>query len=150
MAQNFAVATPKPASLSNNCETWTIDPGVQRANIKKNGVGMESGQNLRRNLLKTLGAGAFAASIGGCAPMQASSAKYPRPYSRKPWAAPRVSMDNVIRAIVGHRPYRPSGFVVKSEQFDEKTVIHNYGHGGGGISICWGSSALAVRETLAM
>lgn len=111
---------------------------------------MESRQNLRRNLLKTLGAGAFAASIGGCAPMQASSAKYPRPYSRKPWAAPRVSMDSVIRAIVGHRPYRPSGFVVKSEQFDEKTVIHNYGHGGGGISICWGSSALAVRETLAM
>ena len=59
-------------------------------------------------------------------------------------------MDNVIRAIVGHRPYRPSGFVVKSEQFDDKTVIHNYGHGGGGISICWGSSALAVRETLAI
>ena len=59
-------------------------------------------------------------------------------------------MDNVIRDIVGHRPYRPSGFVVKSEQFDDKTVIHNYGHGGGGISLSWGSSALAVRETLNM
>jgi glycine/D-amino acid oxidase-like deaminating enzyme len=59
-------------------------------------------------------------------------------------------MDNVIWAIVGHRPYRPSGFVVKSEQFDDKTVVHNYGHGGGGISLSWGSSALAVRETLNM
>jgi len=59
-------------------------------------------------------------------------------------------MDSVIRSIVGHRPYRPSGFVVRSEQFDDKTVVHNYGHGGGGISISWGSSALAVRETLAM
>jgi D-amino-acid oxidase len=111
---------------------------------------MESRQNLRRNLLKTLGAGALAASVGGCVSTQATAPKYPRSYSRKPWAAPRVSMDNVIRAIVGQRPYRPSGFVVKSEQFDDKTVIHNYGHGGGGISICWGSSALAVRETLAM
>ena len=59
-------------------------------------------------------------------------------------------MGSVIRAIVGHRPYRPSGFVVKSEQFDDKTVVHNYGHGGGGISLSWGSSALAVRETLGM
>jgi glycine/D-amino acid oxidase-like deaminating enzyme len=59
-------------------------------------------------------------------------------------------MDNVIREIVGHRPYRPSGFVVKGEQFDEKLVVHNYGHGGGGISLSWGSSALAVRETLGM
>ncbi|MEM8491801.1 MAG: FAD-dependent oxidoreductase [Pseudomonadota bacterium] len=48
--------------------------------------------------------------------------------------------------LVGHRPYRPSGFVVRKETFDDKTVIHNYGHGGGGISLSWGSSALAVRE----
>jgi glycine/D-amino acid oxidase-like deaminating enzyme len=59
-------------------------------------------------------------------------------------------MDNVIRVIVGHRPFRPAGFRVESEWFDDKTVIHNYGHGGGGISLAWGSSALAVRETLAM
>ena len=31
-----------------------------------------------------------------------------------------------------------------------KVVIHNYGHGGGGISLSWGSSALAVRETAGM
>ena len=107
-------------------------------------------RNRRRELLKTLGAAAVAASVSACAPMAARSAKYPRPYSRKPWAAPRVSLDNVIRAIVGHRPFRPSGFVVKSEQFDDKVVVHNYGHGGGGISLSWGSSALAVRETLGM
>lgn len=105
---------------------------------------------LRRNLLKTIGAGGLAATLGGCAPMVASSKKYERAYSRKPWVAPRISMDNVIRVIVGHRPYRPAGFVVKSEQYDDKTVIHNYGHGGGGLSLSWGSSALAVRETLGM
>ncbi len=59
-------------------------------------------------------------------------------------------MNNVIREIVGHRPYRPSGFVVKSERFDKKLIVHNYGHGGGGISLAWGSSALAVRELGAM
>ena len=104
----------------------------------------------RRNILKTLGAGAVAAAIGGCAPMVASTPRYPRFYSRKAWAKPRVSMDNVIRSIVGHRPFRPSGFNVSKEQFDEKTVVHNYGHGGGGISLSWGSSALAVRETMGM
>lgn len=56
-------------------------------------------------------------------------------------------MDAVIRVIVGHRPYRPTGFRVEREQFNDKVVIHNYGHGGGGLSLGWGSSALAVRET---
>jgi len=107
-------------------------------------------QRLRRDLLKTLGAGAMAASLGGCAPIATTPPSYPRPYSRNPWAAPRISMDNVIRVIVGHRPFRPPGFVVKSEHFDEKVVVHNYGHGGGGISLSWGSSALAVRETIGM
>ena len=32
----------------------------------------------------------------------------------------------------------------------EKLVIHNYGHGGGGITLSWGSSALAVREAPAI
>lgn len=59
-------------------------------------------------------------------------------------------MDSVIRVIVGHRPYRPAGFRVEREQFDGKTVVHNYGHGGGGLSLAWGSSALAMREILGM
>lgn len=105
---------------------------------------------LRRNMLKTLGAGTVAAALGACAPMAARPARYERAYSRKPWLAPRISMDSVIRVVVGHRPYRAAGFVVKSEQYDDKTVVHNYGHGGGGLSLSWGSSALAVRETMAM
>lgn len=28
----------------------------------------------------------------------------------------------------------------------DKRVVHNYGHGGGGISLAWGSSGLALRE----
>jgi glycine/D-amino acid oxidase-like deaminating enzyme len=58
----------------------------------------------------------------------------------------KVAADRVIRTIVGHRPFRASGFVVKGEKLDSKTVIHNYGHGGAGITLSWGSSQLAVEE----
>jgi glycine/D-amino acid oxidase-like deaminating enzyme len=107
-------------------------------------------RRVRRELLIAMGAGALTASVSACAPLGKRAPNYSRPYSRNPWAAPRISMDNVIRVIVGHRPYRPSGFVVRSESFDDKIVVHNYGHGGGGLSLSWGSSALAVRETLGM
>ncbi|MBX2859081.1 MAG: FAD-binding oxidoreductase [Cellvibrionaceae bacterium] len=71
---------------------------------------------------------------------------YPRPYSRMPWTAPRISPGAAIRAVVGHRPYRAQGFRVERETYDSKTVVHNYGHGGGGISLGWGSSGLAVKQ----
>lgn len=107
-------------------------------------------RDLRRNLLKTMGAGGFAAALTGCAGMHPGTARYRRPYSRNPWVAPRIAMENVIREVVGHRPFRPGGFVVKSEKLGDKVVVHNYGHGGAGITLSWGSSALAVRETLGM
>jgi glycine/D-amino acid oxidase-like deaminating enzyme len=56
-----------------------------------------------------------------------------------------VSRDRVIREISGLRPFRAPGFVVRADRLDDRTVVHNYGHGGGGISLCWGSSALAVE-----
>jgi glycine/D-amino acid oxidase-like deaminating enzyme len=57
-----------------------------------------------------------------------------------------VSPSRVIRCIAGLRPFRPSGFVVRGEKLDSKTVIHNYGHGGAGITLSWGTSQLAVDE----
>jgi D-amino-acid oxidase len=55
-----------------------------------------------------------------------------------------VSPDREIRTVVGLRPFRPSGFVVKAEKLGEKLLIHNYGHGGGGITLSWGTSQLAT------
>jgi glycine/D-amino acid oxidase-like deaminating enzyme len=55
-----------------------------------------------------------------------------------------VSRDRVTRVITGLRPYRPSGFVVRAEKLDDKTVIHNYGHGGAGITLSWGTAQLAA------
>ena len=59
-----------------------------------------------------------------------------------------VSPERVIRETVGLRPFRPSGFRVEAETFGAKRVVHNYGHGGGGMSLSWGSSHLAVEKAL--
>lgn len=70
--------------------------------------------------------------------------------SAGPGLAPvNVSSERVIRTTVGLRPFRPSGFRVEAETFDDKTVVHNYGHGGGGMSLSWGSSHLAVEHAAA-
>jgi D-amino-acid oxidase len=58
----------------------------------------------------------------------------------------QVAPDRVIRTIAGLRPFRPSGFVVRAEKLDDRLVIHNYGHGGAGITLSWGTGLLAVRE----
>jgi D-amino-acid oxidase len=57
-------------------------------------------------------------------------------------AIPRISWDRVIRTTVGLRPFRTSGFVLRAEKFDEKTVIHDYGFGGSGMSLAWGCGAM--------
>jgi len=62
------------------------------------------------------------------------------------FAPVNVSPDRIIRTVVDFRPYRPSGFVLKSAQLENKTIIHNYGHGGAGITLSWGTAALAMEE----
>ena len=56
----------------------------------------------------------------------------------------KVSRDRVIREVVGLRPYRPEGFVVSAEQIGRQLLVHNYGHGGAGITLSWGTASLAV------
>jgi glycine/D-amino acid oxidase-like deaminating enzyme len=60
-----------------------------------------------------------------------------------------VSRDRIIRITVGLRPHRDSGFVVRADNLDEKLLIHNYGHGGAGYSLSWGTAFLATELALA-
>jgi glycine/D-amino acid oxidase-like deaminating enzyme len=57
----------------------------------------------------------------------------------------KVSRDRVIREVVGLRPYRDEGFVVEAQRIGNKLLIHNYGHGGGGMTLSWGTASLAVE-----
>lgn len=64
----------------------------------------------------------------------------------------KVSRDRVIREVVGLRPFRSEGFVVEAQRAGNKKLIHNYGHGGGGMTLSWGTATLAIelaREVLA-
>jgi len=69
------------------------------------------------------------------------------PEERK-FAKANVSWDRIIRTSVGLRPARRSGFLVKKEKFGDRIVIHNYGHGSRGVTLCWGTSHMAVEEAL--
>ncbi|HEX8239401.1 MAG TPA: FAD-dependent oxidoreductase [Allosphingosinicella sp.] len=56
-----------------------------------------------------------------------------------------VAESRVIRTVAGLRPYRAAGFVVRAESLGDKRLVHNYGHGGAGITLSWGSSRLAAQ-----
>src|SRR5688572_11357765 len=56
----------------------------------------------------------------------------------------KVSRERIIREVVGLRPYRAEGFVVAAERLSDKLLVHNYGHGGAGITLSWGTASLAV------
>ena len=60
----------------------------------------------------------------------------------------QAAWDRVIRTTVGLRPHRPGGFLIEAESLDHKTVIHNYGHGGAGMSTSWGTGYLATELAL--
>ncbi|HEU4934700.1 MAG TPA: FAD-dependent oxidoreductase [Pyrinomonadaceae bacterium] len=64
--------------------------------------------------------------------------------TKRHFARVNVARNRVIREVVGLRPYRPSGFVVDAQRFGNKLLVHNYGHGGGGVTLSWGTASLAV------
>ena len=60
----------------------------------------------------------------------------------------RIDESRLLRTTVGLRPYRPDGFVVRSERIGEKVVVHDYGHGGSGMTLCWGTAQMAIDLVL--
>lgn len=60
------------------------------------------------------------------------------------FAPVKVARNRIIRTVVGLRPYREEGFVVNAERLGSKLLVHNYGHGGAGVTLSWGTSSLAV------
>lgn len=57
----------------------------------------------------------------------------------------RASTDRITGVYVCTRPFRAAGPRIELEKFGKKTVVHNYGHGGSGWSLSWGSGTLALQ-----
>ncbi|MCE2030386.1 FAD-dependent oxidoreductase [Sessilibacter corallicola] len=92
---------------------------------------------LRREFLFATGA----VGLSACTALP-QSRKEPQYYPVK------SSLDRVIKNVVGLRPYRTAGYRLEAETFDNKKIVHNYGHGGGGISLSWGTSSIATQLAL--
>jgi glycine/D-amino acid oxidase-like deaminating enzyme len=110
-------------------------------------------QYSRRKLLRLGGTAAAAAFASRCAGRLATYSVEPRsPYGKSVRRFERVAIapERIIRRVVGLRPFRPSGFVVRAESLGDKLLVHNYGHGGAGVTLSWGTAELAadlVRES---
>ncbi len=61
----------------------------------------------------------------------------------------RADPDNLIRVTVCTRPFRAAGPRLDVEQLGAKTIFHNYGHGGSGWSLSWGSAGVVLEKLLA-
>src|SRR6185295_7720124 len=61
----------------------------------------------------------------------------------------RASVDRITRITVCTRPFRAQGPRFDVEKIGAKTVVHNYGHGGSGWSLSWGSGAIATANAMA-
>ena len=101
----------------------------------------------RTFLQKSLSATALLAASSWCPALAAPLSSLPSESDVRRFAPVDVSADRVIRTAVGLRPFRESGYLVKAEQLGRKLLVHNYGHGGGGISLSWGTAAEALQET---
>jgi D-amino-acid oxidase len=57
----------------------------------------------------------------------------------------RLSLEFSGRSAVGLRPSRTNGARLEAEQRHSGLVIHNYGHGGGGVTLAWGCASQVAR-----
>jgi hypothetical protein len=98
----------------------------------------------RRNVMLSGSAMLGMGALSGCTGIQ------PRLRSSAPILVPvRASADRISRITVCTRPFRADGPRLDMEKIGEKIVVHNYGHGGSGWSLSWGSSSIAVGKAMA-
>jgi glycine/D-amino acid oxidase-like deaminating enzyme len=101
----------------------------------------------RRQLLTGTGAAVLLGGLQGCATSFGAKATPKAPALQL--VPVRASTDRITRITVCTRPFRAQGPRLDTEQIGTKLIVHNYGHGGSGWSLSWGSSGVAVRKALA-
>jgi D-amino-acid oxidase len=102
----------------------------------------------RRDFLR----GIAITGLSGCATKVRQAATPPGlpPHGLVPNLMPiQAQVDRIFRITVCLRPFRAAGPRLDVERVGDKTVVHNYGHGGSGWSLSWGSSSIAVEKAMA-
>jgi glycine/D-amino acid oxidase-like deaminating enzyme len=103
----------------------------------------------RRRWLVGAGAALIAGAIEGCVGAPTGGKQRESAPARLQLAPVRASTDRITAITVCTRPFRAQGPRLDVEQVGQKTVVHNYGHGGSGWSLSWGSSTIAMQKALA-
>ncbi len=103
----------------------------------------------RRQVLTGAGAVFLLTALEGCGVgiLKTSRNTPPTPHLQLPPLY--ASTDRITRITVCTRPFRAQGPRLDVEQLGTKTIVHNYGHGGSGWSLSWGSSTIAVQKAMA-
>ena len=106
----------------------------------------------RRDFLQRAGKGTSLGLLGltGCVrgPFHVQAPALPFYDAVPPLGPIRAHTDRIFRITVCLRPFRAEGPRLNVERVNDKLVVHNYGHGGSGWSLSWGSSAIAVQKAL--
>ena len=102
----------------------------------------------RRHVLAGI-SGLGLAGVAGCATTSPASPAPARPGFQPRVLAPlRMDMSRLTHMTVCLRPFRAAGPRLDVETVGDKRVVHNYGHGGSGWSLSWGSAQIAARNAL--
>jgi glycine/D-amino acid oxidase-like deaminating enzyme len=101
----------------------------------------------RRQILTGAGAAVLLAALDGCGATTLSARRRPTPAILR-LVPVRASTDRITRITVCTRPFRAQGPRLDIETIGSKIIVHNYGHGGSGWSLSWGSSSIAVQKAL--
>ena len=106
----------------------------------------------RRRLLRGAAALGGMSGLAGCATSGRSAALSGAAAPSAPTIALapiRASEDRLFDITVCLRPFRAAGPRLEAEQVGDALVVHNYGHGGSGWSLSWGSGTAAVQMAMA-
>jgi glycine/D-amino acid oxidase-like deaminating enzyme len=130
---------PSPLSKTRN---FAGDPGLRMRPV----IGRR--QFLTRSGAALGGAALLGGSLAGCSVGLLGTARRDRSAPPVQLEPPQASPDRITNITVCTRPFRAQGPRLEVEQIAGKSVVHNYGHGGSGWSLSWGSSAIAAEYAL--
>ena len=96
---------------------------------------------------RTVLAGIGALGLAGCAPKLTGQPAL-QGFGTPVLPPIDVRMARITNISVCLRPFRAAGPRMDVETVGNKRVVHNYGHGGSGWSLSWGSAAIAAAKAM--